>query len=237
MENRENSRIDAIEAILERSAIESERMNAEFKQQLMQLNAEAERRNAEAERMNAEFKQQLMQSKAEADKRAAEADKRAEEVAQETKKLTDNINQLGKQLGGMANSNGDMAQDFFFNALFKTKTLFGQVFDAVNSDRKRKIKKTGVEVQYDITLDNGKSFCIVEVKYKANTNDVVKIATKMVKPFREVFPEHADKKLYLALASMSFDKHVEKACKENGIAMIKQVGDTIEVYDENMKVF
>jgi hypothetical protein len=57
------------------------------------------------------------------------------------------------------------------------------------------------------------------------------------KTFRVNFPEHSDKKLYLALASMSFHKLTEKACKDNGIAIIKQVGNTIVVSDENLKVF
>ena len=177
---------------------------------------------------------------AEADKRAAEADKKAAERTAEAEKehkaLRALIKQVNQQIGGMGNSNGDFAQEFFFNALFYRKTLFGQEFDEVETV-KRKIKKTGVEVQYDIMLVNCKSICIVEVKYKADTDDVKKLFYKMEKLFRENFPEHADKKLYLALASMSFDKHVEKSCRENGIAMIKQMGETIEVYDEHIKVF
>ena len=142
--------------------------------------------------------------------------------------------EVRQQIGGMGNNNGAMAQEFFFNALYYAKTLFGQEFDEVVADSKRKIKKTGVEVQYDITLGNGKSFCIVEVKYKADTNDVKRVVN-MRKPFRDNFPEHADKKLFLALASMSFDAYVENECKKNGIAIIKQIGDTIEIYDEHIK--
>jgi len=41
----------------------------------------------------------------------------------------------------------------------------------------------------------------------------------------------------LGLASFVFDEAVEKECRENGIAVIKQVGDSVVVYDENLKTF
>ena len=246
--NHENSRLSAIEAILERSAIENERRNAEaermnveakrryaeFEQQMMLSNAEAERMNTEAKRRHAEFEQQIILSKAEADKRAAEAQKTMENLKANIDKVGQQIKQVSQQMGGMANSNGDAAQEYFFNALYYRKTLFGQEFDEVKTE-KRKIKKTGVEVQYDIILINGKSVCIVEVKYKADTNDVRRMPS-MAEKFRQNYPEHANKKLYLALASMSFDDYVEKECNTLGIAMIKSLGDTIEIYDEHLKV-
>ena len=36
---------------------------------------------------------------------------------------------------------------------------------------------------------------------------------------------------------MSFHKRVENECRKQGIAIIKQLGDTIEVYDEHLKEF
>ena len=35
----------------------------------------------------------------------------------------------------------------------------------------------------------------------------------------------------------TFHKLTEKACKDNGIAIIKQVGNTVAIYDKNMKIF
>ena len=67
-------------------------------------------------------------------------------------------------------------------------------------------------------LFNGQAVCIVEVKYKADTNDMQQVLRKE-KTFRANFPEHNDRRLYLALASRSFHKKTEKACKENGIAI------------------
>jgi len=85
-------------------------------------------------------------------------------------------------------------------------------------------------------LVNGKSVAIIEVKFKVHDKDVEKV-TKKIKPFREKFPEYKNHSLYLGLASMVFDEKVENDCKANGIAVIKQVEDTVVVNDDDLKPF
>jgi len=210
----------AVDAILEKSNARLDAIfaasDAKFKQEQKALDAKYKQEQAEASaRFDKEY-QKLMDSQANTEKLFAET---------------------RKQIGGMGNNNGALAQEFFFNAIFYgTKKLFGQEFDEAFSETKRKSKKTGIEVEYDIVLLNCQSACVVEVKYKADTEDVTK-TLKKEKTFRINFPEHADKKLYLALASMSFDHYVEDACKREGIAIIKQLGKTIEIFDEHLKVF
>jgi hypothetical protein len=74
------------------------------------------------------------------------------------------------------------------------------------------------------------------VKYKADSDNVLQVLRK-VRTFRANSPGHSKKKLYLALASMSFHPLTVKACSANGIAVMKQVGNTLVVSDENLKVF
>jgi hypothetical protein len=143
---------------------------------------------------------------------------------------------LRKELGGVGRNNGAFAEEFFFNALkYKRRNIFGEKFDDVMKSSKVTFNK-GYEDEYDILLVNGQAVCIVEVKYKADTDDIAQVLRKE-KTFRVNFPRYSDKKVYLALASMSFHKQTEKACKENGIAIMKQVGDTLVVTDENLKAF
>ena len=140
------------------------------------------------------------------------------------------------QINGISKNNGAAAEEYFYNALqHGNKKMFGEDFDDVFRGEKRKTIK-GYEDEYDIMLFNGRAVCIVEVKYKADSNDVFQVLRKE-RTFRTNFPEHSDKKLYLALASMSFHKLTEKACKDNGIAIMKQAGDSVVIHDENLKVF
>ena len=175
----------------------------------------------------------LSEKQSETDKLIKETNRILSQKQSETDRL---IKDLAKQLGGMANSNGDAATEFFYNTLkYKRKKLFGESFDDIFKEEKRKTKK-GFEDEYDVLMFNCRAVCIVEIKYKADTDDIVKTLRKVI-TFRENFPEHSNKILYLAVASMSFHKRTEKACIDNGIAIIKQVGETIIIQDEHLKTF
>jgi hypothetical protein len=197
-------------------AVSSERLDRE----LQKSRAEFDQRNAESsERLDRE----LQKSRAEFDQRFEKSDRL--------------IKDLGKQIGGMANSNGDYAEEFFYNALYHgQRNLFGEVFDEVVKRNTVTINK-GYEDEYDILLVNGKAICVVEVKYKADSGDLPHRVLRKAQTFRVNFPQHKDKKVYLALAGMSFHPLTEKACKDNGIAIMKQVGDAMVVTDENLKTF
>jgi len=166
-------------------------------------------------------------------KQQAENERYLNEKFAETDRL---IKENAKLINGIGFTNGAAAEEFFYNALeYGNKKLFGEDFDTLYRGEKRKTIK-GYEDEYDIMLFNCQAVCIVEVKYKADSNDVFQVLRKE-QTFRKNFPEHNKKKLYLAMASMSFHPLTEKACKDNGIAIMKQVGDTFVISDENLKVF
>ena len=144
---------------------------------------------------------------------------------------------LDEMIGGVSNSNGMFAEEFFFNAIdMGDKRLFGEHFDEcyslVKSYNKEKRKKS----EHDILLINGASVAIVEVKYKARKEDIQKIIDKLPN-FRALYPQYKDHRIYLGLAAMSFEKGVEDKSVKEGIAIVKQVGDTVVVYDEKLKTF
>jgi hypothetical protein len=212
----------AVEKMFEKSGAEWSKTTAEVKEMFAET-------RAELAASSAQFKEDLAASSAKFDR---EMEKLTEQQA-ETDRL---IKANAKQMGGMCNSNGDAATEFFFNSLnHKRRNIFGENFDGIFKEEKRKTKQ-GAEDEYDILMFNGRAACIVEVKYKADTDDVQQVLKKE-RTFRANFPEYSDKKLYLALASMSFHKRVEKACNDNGIAIIKQAGDTILINDKHLKVF
>ena len=182
-------------------------------------------------------KEMITISHAEADRRAAEADRKAAERAAEYKNLQELFKQVSQQIGGMANSNGAYAEEFFYNAFLNgQKNIFGEEFEDIVKNNKVSMNK-GCEDEYDILLVNGRAVCVIEVKYKADSADLPQKVLRKARTFRVNFPHHKDKTVYLALAGMSFNPLTEQACKDAGIAIIKQVGDTVAIYDENLKTF
>ena len=220
-----------------------ETLDATLKKFAAEAAERAAERAAEADRRAAEFDQRLEKSRAEAAERAAEAKKFDEEFKLKTQEIRDMhadiaifLKKLGQQIGGVSNSNGDMAEEFFFNALYHGKReMFGEKFDDVIKDIK--VGFRGYEDQYDVVLMNGRSTCVVEVKYKADSADLPPKVIRKAQTFRQNFPQHSAKKLFLALAAMSIHPLTEQACIDNGIAIIKQLGDTIVIHDESLKTF
>ena len=142
---------------------------------------------------------------------------------------------LDERLGGMANNHGSFAEEYFFNAFENGKlNFFGEKFDEIEKNLKHKTKKAKYE--YDIVLYNSVSVAIIEVKYKAHENDIPDVIN-LAKTFRETYPDYRDFKIYLGLASMSFYPELTDACEKNGIAIIKQVGETVVINDRHLKVF
>jgi hypothetical protein len=143
--------------------------------------------------------------------------------------------ELSKQLGGMANSQGDFAEEYFFNSFENGKqNFFGEKFDEI--DKNLKNHWQGLKDEYDIVLYNHAAVAIIEVKYKARAEDIPQVLKK-AETFRILFPHYKDFKIYLGLASLSFESKLEQECINEGIAIIKQVGDTVVINDEHLKVF
>jgi len=145
------------------------------------------------------------------------------------------IKRLEELTGSLANNQGSFAEEYFYNSFDNGKqNFFGEKFDDIAKNLKNQWQ--GLKDEYDIVLYNHASVALIEVKYKANINDIPNVLKK-AETFRILFPHYKDFKIYLGLASMSFYPKLEEKCIEQGIAVIKQVGDTVVINDTNLKVF
>ena len=158
----------------------------------------------------------------------------AENVAsfKETKEFLKN---LGINIGGIANSNGQSTEEYFYNSLADNCRLGNIEFDEISKNLR--FKKGGLEDEFDITLFNGKSVGLIECKYNAKVEDVMKLINKKVGNFKKLWPHFANQIMYLGIASFSFDKRTEQYAKENGVAILRQKGDLVEIEADNLKAY
>ena len=174
----------------------------------------------------------LKESAADFDRRMKESEQKREESAADFDRRMKEVN---KTLGGWANNQGSFAEEYFFNSFENGKqNFFGEKFDAVAKQLKSFWQ--GIEDEYDIVLYNHSSVALIEVKYKAHENDIPAVLKK-AETFRILFPNYKDFKIYLGLASLSFYPELEQECIKQGIAIIKQVGNTVVINDKHLKVF
>lgn len=145
------------------------------------------------------------------------------------------IKKLEELVGGISNNQGLFAEEYFFNSFENGKqNFFGEKFDDIEKNMKG--YKKNYKDEYDIVLFNGKSIAIIEVKFKAHENDIPEVIKK-AETFRVNYPDYQNHKVYLGLATMVFYSDLEQTCKEQGIAIIKQSGDSVVINYEHLKAF
>ena len=217
---------------------EAERRNAEFDKKL-------EKSREEAEQRKAEFDAKLEKSRAEDERRSAEFYKKLEESRAEFEKNLKESNQafdrrmtkLDELVGGVSRNQGLFSEEYFINSLDKSdKAFFGEHFEKLIANYSYHFKSTQKKGEFDIVLINGTSVAIIEIKFKARKNDVQNLIKK-VPDFREEFPNYQSHRIYLGLAAMAFEKDVDDHCISEGVAVLKQVGDTVVINDEHLKTF
>jgi Holliday junction resolvase-like predicted endonuclease len=198
---------------------------AEYEQQQKKDAAKYERRQKRYEQQRkkdaAEYKQRQKEYEQQRAKVAAEADARLKKT-----EIT---------VSGIGSNNGYFAEDYFFNALYASKSFAGSKYDYVSKNIH--YREGQVEDEFDIVMYNGTSIVIVETKYRVHPDFLQTLTTKKVQNFRALCPTYAKHTIYLGVASMSFRDEVIAQAKLLGIGLIRAQGDTIEYDTEHIKAY
>jgi len=150
------------------------------------------------------------------------------------------IKAMQREIGGMGNSNGEFAEEFFYNSLKETMTFAGIHFEYISDKFARQKKmpdKTEVRAQFDIVLLNGDSLALIEAKYKADEEDVKEMIEKKIPNFKFLYPEYAKHKLYLGIGSLVLKDRVVQEAKKLGIGLMEQRGDAVEYKTDWVRVY
>jgi hypothetical protein len=141
-------------------------------------------------------------------------------------------------LGGVANSNGDVAEEYFYYTLKKDKTFANEKFDKIKQNVSYGEEETDDDMECDILLINGKSTALIEVKYKAKPENIkIDELIERARFLKEKTTEHKNHNIYLGVAALAFNKKLAKELRAAGIATIHQVGKKMVVYDKEIKAF
>ncbi len=145
------------------------------------------------------------------------------------------IKRTSQELSNVGHNNGDFAEDYFYNALEKSMTFAGVKYDYIK--RNIHIKRKRIEGEFDVVMYNGNSIALIECKYKAHENDLIKLIDTKVPNFRELSPDYADYTIYCGLASCSFYPELETKALALGVAVLKQQGKVLEVNASTIRAY
>ena len=209
--------------------------------------AETDRQFKEIGQRMKQTDQQMKQTDQRLDKRFAESvrqTKALEELLKEANekldkrfvKMAEEIERANSRVGGIGNSNGDMAEEYFFSAFRKDKIFMNEQYDRIQKGFFYSFECPIGE--FDIVLFNGKSVAIIEVKYKATPYNIdIDDLISRIERFKKYVPEYKNHNIYLGVAAMSFKSGLASKLHKKGIATIHPVGKRMMIYDKTVKTF
>ena len=146
-----------------------------------------------------------------------EADKRF----QKTERI---VRDVSKNLGGLNNTVGEVAEEYFRGAFSKLGELSGVKVKAVDSLQRTIGKVTG---QFDIVVFGNTANILVEVKHKLREQDVIRFSKRIFPAFKRLYPEHCKAKLFGAVAGMTIDDDALTQALDLGLLVFTQSGQKI----------
>jgi len=164
-----------------------------------------------------ETKRFLKEKSLETDKKWQETDKRF----QETERI---VRDVSKNIGGLNNTVGEVAEEYFRGAFSKLAELSGVKVKAIDSLQRTVGKVTG---QFDIVVFGDTANILVEVKHKLREKDVISFLEKTFPSFKRLYPEHSNVRLLGVVAGMTIDRKALKYALNQGLLVFTQSGQKI----------
>jgi hypothetical protein len=154
----------------------------------------------------------------------------------EIDKFLASIKAVHQEMGGISNSQGEVAEAYFFNSLTANPVVGDVQYERVYGNRRVVSRSLGKVFEYDMLLVNGKSIAVIETKYKASKQALTQL-TRAVENVREAMPEYKDHAVYGGIASLSISEALIKEAHEKGFFVLQRKGDVFAVDAQAMRAF
>ena len=141
-------------------------------------------------------------------------------------KTDEKLSKMADLYGGLSGNIGHAVEDFFYNSLRPSRLVNGIHYDFINKNITR--SNDDCEREFDILLTNGSDVAIVEVKHRANFENIDKLLNKLGPDFVTLFPEFSGYRVHLVLATFSIADEVRDLALHSKITILQRKGDVIE---------
>ena len=128
---------------------------------------------------------------------------------------------MNKQWGHLANKMGTIVEDIIRPGIRPAlKTYFHSDPVFIGNHIHRKVKKTGLEGEFDIVAMDENQIYLVEVKSSPGKTEIKKLATRTIPRFRQLFPEFESYPVIPIFGSLSFTDGLISYASESGIYLM-----------------
>jgi len=157
------------------------------------------------------------------------------ELIEQQKKTDAKLDRVSEMVGSIANTRGEIAEEFFYRSLCENPYLGSLCFHYVYRHLEGNADKTHDE--YDVVLLNDSALVIVEVKAKAKRNTFQQLIKRKIPNFRLLFPDYKKYKIYGAVASLVSNEKLRGYAKKHGVFLITPKSHHLSLMNEQVTVF
>ena len=166
-----------------------------------------------------EFNRHLEESRREFEESRREFDRRLKESQD---KFDREMAELRKNIGGIGNIQGEIAEDLFRRNVLAALESLGMHMDSVFHN----LKAPGLR-QYDVTAVNGTQVVVFEIKNKLRPDDITRFLQTQLPQFKEAFPQFKDHKVYGGVGALVMSREQEAEAAAQGLFVLTQGMDGI----------
>ncbi|MDX8378274.1 MAG: hypothetical protein R8L53_09665 [Mariprofundales bacterium] len=127
---------------------------------------------------------------------------------------------VNEQLGGIGQTQGDIAEDMFRRSVPKLLAKRGLVIKRIETQL-----RAGSQAEFDLVVINDDCVVVVEVKNKINARNLRKFAAKQLPRFKHLFTEFSNYTVYGGVAAMIFKDDIEQQAENMGLFVFTQSND------------
>jgi hypothetical protein len=152
-------------------------------------------------------------------------------TARKVDALSESTKRMGEQLGGMANNQGAVAEEFFYSSLLEHPEIGPFRFSKIISNHL--VGSRGKETEFDLVLVGAGCVVVVEIKYKLHPSHIEKLG-QQIAAFKRLSPEFSAHAVYGALAGFSVPQAVIDAATAQGYMVLKRKGQAISSFTQGL---
>jgi ATPase subunit of ABC transporter with duplicated ATPase domains len=219
---------DKVWATIEKNAVEA---REQIKKAEEQRQKEAEEDRERIRKADEQRRKDAEESKERMNKLERMIEKSHEEAEQRKKEADERQKRLDKQMGGLHNSFGELAEHLVAPGIEERFNQLGYHFQKIATRGCKMKDDYGKRLaEIDILMENGETLLAVEVKAKPIIQDIKEHIERLevVCDFRLKNNEKR-KKILGAIAGAIFEDNVRKAAREAGLFVLVQSGDTMKM--------
>ena len=171
----------------------------------------------------------------EQDRRMAETDRQMKETYQQMKETDRQMKETDRKLKELANrftsQSGHIIEGLMEPSALRIFQDAGYDVDRCTKNYKIHLKATGQKAEYDVILLDNTVVIVVEVKINCTKTDVDDFIKHMI-PFRDLFPEAANKNVLGAMAAINYERGADRYAHEQGLFVIRVSDNDIFSLDD-----